>query len=153
MAPESLAKLRISVWRDYQPARTLAYVTSSLSDVRFFQSDDRLQEEIFAWQVGEGVMSSVADNDVRAKLEEALRGTFSPALPPTSRSCKELGGFLREARQAIYEGKTEWSDSEDQSFADEDEPFRVNTLLAFYNQLVWLNEMFRDEPSVSISIR
>jgi len=153
MANDSPAKLRISLWRDFRPERTLAYKASGAPDAKFFQRDDQLQEEVFAWHVGEGVLNGVADDELRAKITACLTEDFAPALPPADRGCQKLGKFFEAAQKAIDSGMAEWSNSEDPAFDDEPDPYRVNMLLAFYNQMLWLHEMFKDEPGVSISVR
>lgn len=148
MAQPSPAKLRISLWRDFRPERTLGAPGG-----KFFQREDQLQEEVFTWHVGEGVLNGVADDKLRAKITACLTEDFAPALPPADRACHKLRKFLEAAQQAIDSGKAEWSNSEDPAFDDEPDPYRVNMLLAFYNQMLWLHEMFKDEPGVSISVR
>lgn len=153
MAHRSSAKLRISLWRNFRPERTLAYKASGAADAKVFQRDDQLQEEVFAWHVGEGVLNGVADNELRAKIAASLTDDFAPALAPSDRACHKLTKFFELSQQAIKSGKAEWSNSEDPAFDDEPDPYRVNMLLAFYNQMLWLHEMFKDEPGVSISVR
>lgn len=153
MASDSSPKLRISLWRDFRPERTLAYMNRGGTDAKFFQRDDQIQEEVFALHVGEGVINGVADDDLRAKITACLTEDFAPALPPADRACQKLGKFFEAAQQAIEAGKAEWSNSEDPAFNDEPDPYRVNMLLAFYNQMLWLHEVFKDEPGVSISVR
>lgn len=153
MATDSSPKMRVSLWRDFRPERTLAYRAGSEPDAKFFQRDDQLQEEVFALHVGEGVLNGVADDDLRARITECLTKDFAPQLPPSQRACRKLKGFFEAARLAIDSGAAEWSDSEDPAFDDEPDPYRVNMLLAFYNQMLWLHEMFKDEPGISISVR
>ena len=153
MATDSPPKMRVSLWRDFRPERTLAYKAGGASDAKFFQRDDQLQEEVFALHVGEGVLNGVADDDLRATITACLTEDFAPALPPSERTCRKLERFFEVAQKAIESGKAEWSYSEDPAFDDEPDPYRVNMLLAFYNQMLWLHEMFKDEPGVSISVR
>jgi hypothetical protein len=153
MATDSPPKMRVSLWRDFRPERTLAYKAGGAPDAKFFQRDDQLQEEVFALHVGEGVLNGVADDDLRATIKACLTEDFAPALPPSMRACRKLERFFQAAKKAIESGKAEWSDSEDLAFDDEPDPYRVNMLLAFYNQMLWLYEMFKDEPGVSISVR
>jgi hypothetical protein len=153
MASDSPPKLRISLWRDFRPERTLAYKASGTPDGRFFQRDDQLQEEVFTWYVGEGVLNGVVDDELRAKITACLTEDFAPALSPSDRPCSKLSRFFEAAEEAIESGKAEWSNSEDRAFDDEPDPYRVNMLLAFYNQMLWLHEMFKDEPGVSVSVR
>lgn len=153
MATDSLPQMRISLWRDFRPERTLAYKAGAEPDAKFFRRDDQLQEEVFALHVGEGVLNGIADDGLRERITECLTRDFAPQLPPTDRSCRKLEAFFKAANQAIQSGAAEWSDSEDPAFDDEPDPYRVNMLLAFYNQMLWLHEMFKDEPGVSISVR
>jgi hypothetical protein len=153
MASDSPLKMRVSFWRDFTPERMLVYKAGSEPDAKFFQRDDQLQEEVFALHVGEGVLNGVADDDLRARIAECLTSDFAPQLPPGERACRKLERFFEAAKQAIESGAAEWSHSEDPAFDDEPDPYRVNMLLAFYNQMLWLHEMFKDEPNVSISVR
>jgi len=153
MATDSPPKLRISLWRNFRPERTLSYTARGATNAKFFQRDDQLQEEVFAWHVGEGVINGIVDDQLRAKITACLTEEFAPALAPSDRPCSKLTKFFNVAMEAIESGKAEWSDSEDGSFQDDPEPYRVNMLLAFYNQMLWLHEMFKDEPGVSVSVR
>jgi hypothetical protein len=153
MATDSPPKLRVSLWRDFRPERTLAYKARDEADAKFFQRDDQLQEEVFAWHVGESILNGVADDELREKITACLTEDFAPALPPSDRPCSKLLKFFEAAEEVIESGKAEWSNSEDRAFDDEPDPYRVNMLLAFYNQMRWLHEMFKDEPGVSISVR
>lgn len=153
VASDSPPKLRISIWRDFRHERTLAVMPSGSTDARFFHRDDQLQEEVFAWYVGEGFLNGVVDDDLRAKIATCLTEDFSPALSPSDRRCSKLSRFFEAAEEVINDDKAEWSNSEDRAFDDEHEPYRVNLLLAFYNQMRWLYETFKDEPGVSVSVR
>ncbi len=153
MATDSAPQLTVSLWRDFRPERTLAYKPSGAADAKFIQRDDNLQEEVFAWQVGDGVINGIVDDELRAEISASLTEDFSPALAPSARPCSKLVKFFEVAEKAIESGKAEWSNSEDGAFDDAPEPYRVNVLLAFYNQMRWLHEMFKDEPGVSVSVR
>lgn len=153
MATDSPPKLRISLWRDFRPERTLSYKARGATDAKFFQRDDQLQEEVFAWHVGEGVINGIVDDDLRATITAYLTEEFAPALAPSDRQCSKLIKFFDAAMEAVDSGKAEWSDSEDRAFEEDPEPYRINMLLAFYNQMLWLYEMFKDEPGVSVSVR
>ncbi len=153
MATDSAPKLRVSFWRDFRPGRTLAYQPSGNTDARLLQRHDHLQEEVFAWEVGDALLNGVADDDLRARLRGSLFDVFGVSISPSERSCTKLSSFFEAAEAALASNSAEWSDSEDLAFEDEPDPYRVNMLLAFYNQMRWLHEMFKDEPGVSISVR
>lgn len=153
MAIDNSPKLRVSLWRDIRPKRTLAYRSSGDPDVRLFHRNDQLQEEVFAWEVGDALLNGVTDDDLRARIRGSLFDVFAVSISPSERACVKLSNFFEAAKAALASGKAEWSDSEDLAFEDEPDPYRVNMLLAFYNQMRWLHEMFKDEPSVSISVR
>ena len=84
MATDSPPKMRVSLWRDFRPERTLAYKAAGTLDAKFFQRDDQLQEEVFALHVRAGVINGVADDDLRATITACLTEDFAPALPPSS---------------------------------------------------------------------
>jgi hypothetical protein len=46
MATDSAPKLRVSLWRDFRPGRTLAYQPSGDAGARLFHRHDHLQEEV-----------------------------------------------------------------------------------------------------------
>lgn len=121
--------------------------------MRLVGHDNDLQQEIMSWQVREGVFSGIEDSEIRAQLSEALTGTFSALLMPSERGVSKLEEFLRLSEKAIEDGNSLWSVSEDRAFEDEEEPYTVNTLLAFHHQLQWMLAVFGDEPGISVSIR
>ncbi len=153
MPTDSAPKLRVSLWRDFRPGRTLAYQPSGDADARLFHRHDQLQEEVFAWEVGDALLNGVTDDDLRTRIRGSLFDVFAVSISPSERPCVKLSSFFEAAEAALASGSAEWSDSEDLAFEDEPDPYRVNMLLAFYNQMRWLHEMFKDEPGVSISVR
>jgi hypothetical protein len=153
MTADSAPKLRVSLWRDFRLGRPLAYQPSGNSDTRLFHRNDQLQEEVFAWEVGEAFLNGVTDDDLRARILGSLSNVFAVSISPSERPCAKLSSFFEAAEAALASGSAEWSGSEDLAFEDEPDPYRVNMLLAFYNKMRWLHEMFKDEPGVSISVR
>jgi hypothetical protein len=153
MATDSAPKLRVSLWRDFRPGRTLAYQPGGDADARLFHRHDQLQEEVFAWEVGDALLNGITDDDLRAGLRGSLFDVFAVSISPSERPCSKLSSFFEAAEVALVSGSAEWADSEDLAAEDEPDPYRVNMLLAFYSQMRWLYEMFKDEPGVSISVR
>lgn len=153
MATDSAPKLRVSLWRDFRPERTLAYQASGDRDARLFQRHDQLQEEVFAWEVGDALLNGVTDDDLRVRIRASLFDVFAVSISPSERPCEKLTSFFEAAEAALASGSAEWSDSEDLAFEEDPDPYRVNMLLAFYSQMRWLHEMFKDEPGLSISVR
>jgi hypothetical protein len=107
MAYHNPTKLRISLWRDFRPERTLAYKASGAPDAKVFQRDDHLQEEVFAWHVSEGVLNGVADDELRAKIAACLTEDFAPALPPSDRACRRVGKFFSTGHRVGEGGMVE----------------------------------------------
>lgn len=153
MTTDSTAKVRVSIWRDFRPGRTLAYQPGGDALPRLVDRHDQLQEEVFSWEVGEALLNGVTDADRRANLSGSLFDVFAASIAPSDRPCARLSRFFEAAEAALRSESAEWSDSEGMVSEDEPDPYRVNMLLAFYNQMRWLHEMFKDEPGVSLSVR
>jgi len=150
---EATAKLRISLWRDYIPRRSLVFRQGADAQHQVLESDSDLQQEVYSWQLREDPFSGVTDEALRAMLRSKLVETFEPARPPSERRCSALKDFLDEAMGAIREGRAEWTGSQDGPLEDEDIPYKLNPLLALTLHLNWLSDVFSEQPGVSISIR
>ena len=113
MATESAPKLRVSLWRDFRPLRTLAYQPGGNADARLLHRHDQLQEEVFAWEVGDALLNGVVDDDLRARLRGSLFDVFAVSISPSERPCGKLSSFFEAAESALESDNVEWSDSED----------------------------------------
>jgi hypothetical protein len=130
MSPESTAKLRISVWRDFTPRKALVFRGKD-SQHQVLETDSDLQQEIYRWQLKEDAFSGVSNSDRRIRLRMKLVEVFDPARPPAERRWSALNEFIDEAMAALGEGQAEWTASQDASADDEDEvPYELNPLLA-----------------------
>ena len=105
------------------------------------------------WHLHESVLNSIPNEEDRATLNGSLTDPFAPLLPPSERRCIKLAGFLEKAKTILDSGSSEWTLSEDPPIDDSERPHRLNALLAFYNHMLWIAEVFRDDPSISLSIR
>ncbi|MBY2985106.1 hypothetical protein [Rhizobium leguminosarum] len=150
MANENLAKLRISIWKDYYPPRSLMLHQDQGKPLG---GDDNLQQEVYSWSMREDPFGGVADDALRNKLRELLITPFEPSIPPSSRKVSRLRPFLDEAEASIAGGLTEWTISHEGSGEDEDFPARLNPLLALKLQLDWLVRCFENQPGISVAIR
>lgn len=153
MTLDSMVKLRLSIWRDFSPNRSLIYRQSADSEQHFLNGDSDLQQEIFSWQMREDPFSGISDPNVREELRSLLVDEFEPSRPPSERKVGALQRFLGVAASVVDRGEAEWAASQDAPIDDEEAPYRLNPLLAFKNHLDWLVHCFADEPGVSVSIR
>ena len=120
----------------------------------FIHRQDQLQQEVFALAGGRCRCSTVSRMATCGReITASLVGGLCAGASPSDRPVHQAFQTFEAAEDALNSGKAEWSDSEDLAFEDEPDPYRVNMLLAFYNQMRWLHEMFKDEPGVSISVR
>jgi hypothetical protein len=72
MAAEPTVKLRISVWRDFVPTRSLTVRRDGDPDHRLLSGDAHLQREVFSWQTREDLFAGVSDEEIRDRLREKL---------------------------------------------------------------------------------
>ncbi len=152
MAGEAL-KLRLFVWREFVPNRTLTFRRSGEADQQLLAAESGLQQEVYTWQTREDPFSGVSDEGIRLRLRELLVDRFEASRPPSERRISALAEFLSAVRTAIDGGQTEWTISEDPPVEDEDIPYRLNPLLALQTHLEWLVESFHGQPGISVSIR
>ena len=148
---ETSVKFRISVWRDFNPKRTV--VGHSLNNQeRGLMFPDNLQEEVYSWQTSEDPFGGVADVTVRDQLRSHLFDHLEPSRPPSERKLTVLAEFITSAEKALSAGYTEWTTS--QASATEDElADKVDSLLALTLHLKWLSSCFADRPGISVSVR
>jgi hypothetical protein len=154
MTAELTAKLRVSVWRDYAPSRSLIFrpVGADRHVLLAAEAEANLQQEIYSWSIKDDPFANVGDEGVRLRLRAKLVDAFEPSSHPSERRCNVLREFLADVQSVLAVEKMEWTQSEDESL-DEDEQEYLNPLLALYNHLSWLLEMFSEHPGISISIR
>ena len=104
------------------------------------------------WQTREDPFAGVADDESRRKLRELLIERFAAAKPPSERRFSRLTDFIVEATRQIEADGAEWTVSQEAG-DDDDQPVRLNTLLAVRNHLDWLCQTFAEQPGVSVLIR
>jgi hypothetical protein len=148
---ETSAGVRITVWRPYQPDRPLTLQLGDSETVTAVHNGVRLQQEAYAWQVREDIWGGLIDAELRETLSQRFIRDFEPVLLPDRRSMDKLKLLLDDIAAAIP--NAEWSTSGQQLEEDGETAFRLNALLAFYAQLSWIYEVFRDTPGESISVR
>ena len=150
---DSVAKLKLSIWRDYTPSATLVLHRGPDAPRHLPSADSELQQEIYCWHTKEDPFAGVSDEEIRARLRLLLVDAFDPSLPPSQRRFGALHSFLEEASRAVLDNKSEWAISQDPPADDEECPYRVNPLLALKLHLDWLSGCFSDQPGISVSVR
>ena len=121
------------------------------TSVTLYGPEDVFQQEAFIWHLREDIWAGVTDEETRLSLSERLRSDFQPSLAPAERALPKLKQFLVDATDAVK--AAEWSDSNHQAEQDGMTAFRLNPLLAFYLQLEWMYDVFKDLPGASVSIQ
>jgi len=153
LAIEGAPTLKISVWRHYEPGRVVAHYDGGDAAPNYLTSGS-LEHEVFAWQIQEDVWGGFEDSALGQKLRDRFFQDFEPFLRPQDRTFSKLSQFLDELRPAAHSSSSGWSTSQQSSRAGNDDlPPRLNPLLAFYHQLVWIHDVFKDVPGGSISVR
>jgi hypothetical protein len=150
---ESTAKLRISVWRDFVPSKSLTFRRDGETDHQVLANDAHLQQEVLSWQTREDAFAGVIDEEIRVRLREKLIERFEPSRPPTDRKVDMLRDFIDDANGVIEAERSEWTGSQDPPVDDEDAPYALNSPLALKLHLEWLMEVFSEQPGVSVSVR
>lgn len=153
MISESSVKLKLSVWRDFIPSRALVMHKGHEDDHQVLTADSDLQQEVYCWQMREDPFDGVSEEAVRLKLRELLFDRFDASLPPSERRFSRIQAFIDAASSAIDNGEAEWTISQDAPVDDEDNPYRLNPLLALKLHLQWLSGSFAEQPGISVSIR
>ena len=153
MTAESSIKLKISVWRDFVPSRSMLFRAAGEQDHRFLGGDSELQQEVFSWHMREDHVAGISDDAARLRLRGLLIEHFDASRRPDERRFEAVREFLDEAAKIIDSGGSEWTGSQDASAEDEDVPYRLNSLLALRVHLEWLYAVFAGQPGVSMSVR
>jgi hypothetical protein len=153
MARDTSIKLKLSVWRDFNPRRSIIQWRDESSNVQLLSANKDLQQEVYCWQMMEDPFSGISDDSSRLRLHDLLLGRFDSSKPPIDRRVQYLDEFVEEARGVIEAGGSEWTISQDAPVDDEDAPYMMNPLLALALHLDWLRSSFIGQPGISISIR
>lgn len=149
---ETSVKLRISVWRDFNPKRTVVGQDSS-NQGQGLMIPDNLQEEVYSWQTLEDPFGGVADVTVRNQLRSHLFDRLAPSQPPAERRLTVLDEFITSAEKALAAGHAEWTTSQASATEDDELADKVDSLLALTLHLRWLSRCFADRPGISVSVR
>ncbi len=153
MAVETGVKLRLSIWRDFVPNRTLALPDEAGGSHRILTSDSNLQEEVYSWHLREDPFAGIPDEDFRRRLRERLFQRLEASRSPSERRLAVLDDFATEAQRAIDSGNAGFVPIQDPLPDDEDAPGEINALLALTLHLKWLSRCFANRPGISVSIR
>lgn len=153
MSADTSVKLKLSVWRDFNPNRTLIQWRQETSELNLLSSNRDLQQEVYSWQMKEDPFAGVPDDSIRANLHELLLGKFASSKSPDDRRVDLLKDFIDEAGRVVRDGQCEWTGSQAAPGDDEDAPYMVNPLLALTLHLDWLRASFSGQPGISVSIR
>lgn len=140
------------MWRDFVPSRQLLLQDAAGLAPRVLSSESSLQQEVYVWQTREDPFSGIADDAARHDLRDLLVERFAAAKPPSARRFPAIDAFLDRAQRLLDSGGAEWTVSQDAA-DDEDQPARLNTLLALKNHIEWLRSVFSEQPGVSVLVR
>ena len=145
---------RISLWKDYVPARTLIATDSRESTgVSKILIRDNLQEEIYAWQTSEDPFDGITDTAIRNELHQLLVERLNPSAPPSKRRIRVLREFVTKAETAIGTQQVEWVLGKSQANDDDEGIAPINSLLALTLHIKWLISCFERRPGISVSVR
>ncbi|GAA3714601.1 hypothetical protein GCM10022268_24150 [Sphingomonas cynarae] len=153
MGADTSAKLKLSVWRDFNPSRALIQWRQESSEVHLLSADRDLQQEVYSWQMKEDPFGGVPDDAIRANLHALLMERFASSKSPSDRRVDLLQDFISEAKRVVRDGQSEWTGSQAAPDDDEDAPYMLNPLLALALHLDWLRASFSGQPGISVSIR
>ena len=153
MTGDAQTKFRITIWQPYFAGFMLAVGQDDSSGLNILDSDTELQREVFTCPIEEDVWAGVTDDEKRTSLSSRFIDAFQPMLPPADRSMAAFEAFVAELRDVALSPASEWSPSAAALVDAGTPPVMVNNLLALYQQLAWLLDVFRDLPGASVSIR
>ena len=146
-------KVRVTIWQPYFAGCMLAIGQPDSSGLNILDGDTELQREVFTWSVAEDVWAGVADDIKRTEFAARFVDSFQPTLAPSERSMESFADFVSDLRGVALSSLSEWSASASKMAEVGVPPVLLNGLLAFYHQLVWLLDVFRDLPGASVSVR
>lgn len=152
MNDEGRTKLKITIWQPYFAGCMIAFGQPDAQQLDVLDSDTELQREVFTWPLDEDVWAGVTDDELRTSLAARLIDDFQPMLLPNQRDMEHLARYVSDLRELAMSSASEWSPSVsgDQTYTT---ALMINGLLAFYYQLLWLLDVFRDLPGASVSVR
>ena len=153
MTVDTSVKLRLSIWRDFVPRRTLALPNDEDGVHQVLTSESSLQEEVYSWHLREDPFAGIPDDEIRRRLRASLLQPLEASRPPSERRLAVLDDFVVEAEKAIAAGDAGFAPSQDPSSDDQDAPGEVHALLALTLHLKWLSRCFANRPGISVSIR
>lgn len=164
-----MTTLRISLWRPMRFSRKLYYSANSEAqgdtsaaepfvparpEANNHFSRERLYEEIYSWSPNEDVWGGFIDENLRTHLRNLLSSTFDASIHPGERGTNRLSDFLEQLGQAMDRMEaTAWMSSQQPIDTDDSALLLVSPTHAFFCQLTWLLETFRDSPEISITVR
>ena len=76
MTAEPSIKLKISVWRDFVPSRSMLFRAAGEQGHRFLGGDSELQQEVFSWHMREDHVAGISDDTARLRLRGTFERTF-----------------------------------------------------------------------------
>jgi hypothetical protein len=149
---------RLSVWRPATLSRRVSVFEPSQQASLPGDGSQHLHlyEEIYSWAPEEDVWLSICESADQRRLNSLLVEAFSPDRAPSERGIAALPGALSALRETILSpGKTDWADCRESVQNDEDQRtnYRANSMIALYNHLSWVHEVFKNVPGASITIR
>lgn len=153
MTADTSVKLKLSVWREFNPTRALIQWRAESSELHVLTGDRHLQQEIYSWQMKEDPFGGVADNAMRSNLHDLLMERFASSKSPAERRIEFLKDFIDEALRVVEANQSEWTGSQAAPLDDDDAPYMMNPLLALSLHLDWLRSSFSGQPGISVSIR
>ena len=153
MVVEADTHLKLSIWRNAPPGRTLVLRESGSDSHRVLGSDSELLEEVYSWHLREDPFAGISDECVRDRLRELLVQRLDASHAPAERSLSVLDDFVVEAIRAIDDRVAGKSPIQNPPVHDDGESHKINTLLALARHLKWLSRCFANRPGISVSIR
>jgi len=114
----------------------------------------RFLEEVYTWKLAESVSvwNGIVEPDITERLTKLLMDDFSPDRKPEERKIEILCSALEQIREIVKNGKSEWSDCEQDEYVEEID-LRANLLLSFLHHLTWLCDILVNVPGISVTIR
>src|ERR1035441_9477950 len=67
---DSLTKIKLSVWREFVPSRTLLFRQEGAQPRQVLAGEPDLQQEVYAWHMREDPFGGVSDEGARTRLRE-----------------------------------------------------------------------------------
>lgn len=147
------SKFRVTVWQPYFAGCMLAFPRDGAAEYDLLGGDFELQREVFTWPLHEDVWAGISEHEIRVALHQSFVNDFQATRPPHERGMAKLASFVESVGEALQLRKSEWSVAESGAAEFSNTSLMINGLSAFYNQLKWMLDMFRDLPGASVSVR